>query len=68
MHYHAVLKNAFKLSNSVVGHIYDDKKGRFPDGAQVRTSYVEDIIEEDGKTYVKTLNTTYLIEGSVARV
>lgn len=64
MHYHAVLKNVRVVAKNkcAFGEIYDDKKGRFTDGTLVRTSTVQDIIESGRKTYIKTLNTTYLVE------
>lgn len=64
MHYHAVLKNVSVVAKNQIafGEIYGDKKGRFADGTQVRTSTVQDIIESGRKTYIKTLNTTYLVD------
>lgn len=63
MHYHARLENVQIVTKNqcTFGEIYDDKKGRFTDGTPVRTSRVEDIIESRGKTYIKTMNTTYLV-------
>lgn len=39
------------------GTIYNDKKGRFRDGTQVRTS----IVESDGDGYIQTMNTCYKV-------
>lgn len=76
MHYHAILKDVrvweTKYKGDYVtvagGDIFGDSKQRWPDGTPVRTSIVQEIIEEDGKTYIETMNTTYLVEGDIKKL
>ena len=62
------LKNWFteKHGNHVVmyGDVYGDETNTFTDGTSVRTSYIKDVDEEDGKIFVKTCNSTYELDGS----
>lgn len=62
------LKNWFteKHNNHVVlyGDVYEDEANNFEDGTSVRTSYIKDISEEDGKIFVKTCNSAYELDGS----
>jgi len=66
MQYDAVLKLAPEdtpVAGYVVwGHIYNDKKLRFPDGHLVHTSRILEIIAEPSGTYIKTLNSIYKLE------
>lgn len=76
MHYHAILKDVrvweTKYNGEFVtvsgGEIFGDSKQRWADGTPVRTSIVQEIIEEDGKTYIVTMNTTYLVEGGIKKL
>lgn len=58
----AIFKNAMTLTfrgkTILVGNIYSDAKGRFPDGKQVGTS---EVVEVKGNI-VQTRNSTYLVE------
>ena len=62
------LKNWFteKHNNHVVlfGDVYGDYTSEFTDGTSVRTSYIKDVSEEDGKIFVTTCNSTYELDGS----
>lgn len=62
------LKNWFteKHGNHVVlyGDVYSDETSTYTDGTSVRTSYVKDVNDEDGKIFVKTCNSTYELDGS----
>lgn len=62
------LKNWFtdNHDNHVVlyGDVYGDETSTFADGTSVRTSYIKDVNEEDGKIFVKTCNSTYELDGS----
>lgn len=62
------LKNWFteKHDNHVVlyGDVYGDETSTFADGASVRTSYINDVNEENGKIFVKTCNSTYELDES----
>ena len=62
------LKNWFteKHNNHVVlyGDVYGDESNNFEDGTSVRTSYVNDVAEEDGKIFATTRNSTYELDGS----
>jgi hypothetical protein len=42
-----------------IGKVYNDTKGRFPDGYVIRTSYI--VAEQDG--YIRTRNSVYKLEG-----
>jgi hypothetical protein len=57
--YGGVLKNCTPPMVGLVmyGNLYDDPTARFPDGADVRTSRVVSVDEENHK--VETLNTIY---------
>ena len=57
MKYDGELKNWYWAGNVIVGNIYNDSKGRFYEGQQVRTSRVLEIDESTG--WVKTLNSVY---------
>lgn len=51
-----------KKGEVAIGHIKNDKKGRFVNGELVRTSLIEErIILEDGE-YIRTMNTVYKVE------
>lgn len=58
----AIIKNGMTLTfrgqTILVGNIYGDTKGRFPDGKQVGTS---EVVEVKGNI-VQTRNSTYLVE------
>ena len=62
------LKNWFteKHGNHVVpyGDVYSDETSTYTDGTSVRTSYVNDVNDEDGKIFVKTCNSIYELDGS----
>jgi hypothetical protein len=58
----AELREWRRVGRAVIGYIYNDSKGRFPDGATVRTSKVKSI---DGNI-LRTTNTTYLLVGPEA--
>ena len=62
------LKNWFieKHNNHVVlyGDVYEDDTSEFTDGTSIRTSYIKDVTEEDGKIFVTTCNSTYELDGS----
>ena len=63
LEYDAVLKNARwdfddMRSPNLVGAIYDDARGRFPDGDVVHTSTV---MAELGNRIFQTRNTKYLV-------
>ncbi|MGV1754750.1 hypothetical protein [Agrobacterium sp. CG674] len=62
----AVIKNArfFDIGQKqvVMGQIYDDARGRFPDGHQINTSEVLDVKGD----IVTTKNSTYRIERRAA--
>jgi len=51
------------------GNIKDDTSSvgdrPFPDGTQIRTSPIEDIVTEDGKQYLVTRNSVYEISGEI---
>ena len=57
------LKNWFteKHNNHVVlyGDVYGDESNNFKDGTSVRTSYIKDVRDEDGKIIAETCNSTY---------
>lgn len=61
MHYHAILKDVVIMNNIAYGKIFNDSKQRFVDGTEVRTSTIGDIVEVNGKSYIQTRNTTYLM-------
>jgi hypothetical protein len=51
------------LTRCVRGDIYDDEAGRFQDGTDVRTSYVERIyIAKDEWPVIETRNTLYYVD------
>jgi hypothetical protein len=60
--YDAVLRDWYKIElgdkSIVFGRIYEDKKGRFNDGDQIRTSMVMNHVGD----IVRTCNTTYKLE------
>jgi len=62
------LKNWFteKHNNHVVlyGDVYEDESNNFEDGTSIRTSYIKDVSENDGKIFVTTCNSTYELDGS----
>lgn len=58
----AELREWRQVGRGVTGYIYNDSKGRFPDGASVMTSKVKSI---DGDI-LQTTNTTYLLVGPEA--
>jgi hypothetical protein len=47
------------LGKSMIGFIYEDKKGRFADGDNVMTSVVMEISKTEEATIVTTRNTVY---------
>lgn len=53
------LENYFIAGNMAWGEVYNDGKGRFADGTHIRTSLIQEIYEEDGKTFAKTMNSVY---------
>ena len=57
-----IIKNADIIYCRVVGTIYGDEKGRFPDGSTIRTSEVQDFWKNNGKNYIKTKNSIYEVE------
>ena len=64
------LKNYSVINTShgnlvALGDIYDDEKGRFVDGAYIRTSSIVEQYEEDGKKYIKTRNSTYELRDDI---
>lgn len=63
--YDATLRNVKVVSSPdgyrLLGFIYGDKKGRFPDGHHVRTSPIKWEIASDAK-FVETKHTKYKIE------
>ena len=51
------------LTQCVKGDIYEDEAGRFEDGTNIRTSYVERIyITKDGWPVIETRNTLYYVD------
>ena len=54
------LENWYVLGNVIVGDIYEDEKGRFPDGLNVHTSTVQNM-RDDFKQgdVINTRNSTY---------
>jgi len=62
------LRNWFteKHNDHVVlyGNVYEDETHNFIDGAIIRTSYIKDVNEEDGKVFVTTCNSTYELDVS----
>ena len=58
----AELREWRRVGRAVIGYIYNDSKGRFPDGASVMTSKVKSINED----ILQTTNTTYLLVGPEA--
>jgi len=71
MEYTAILSDWLQVPTMsgvyVLGKIYEDKKKRFKDGTLIYTSLVlkNYYVEIDGKqeTIIKTLNSTYLLQG-----
>ena len=63
MYYHAEIKLASPLAirRSVMGHIFNDKKGRFSDETFVTTSTVLGTTSIEKDHYFTTRNTTYKI-------
>ncbi len=52
------------IGNSYVytGLIYEDKKGRWPDGTMITTSRVKGVTNtNEGSTILNTLNSSYLL-------
>lgn len=47
------------------GHIYNDKRGRFPDGTEVKTSLVKEIVVKEDTTYIVTRNSVYKVVGEL---
>lgn len=54
-----LLTHATSGKDFLVGIIYDDQRGRFPDGVYVRTSY---LVEKIGEDVYRTLNTVYQVK------
>ena len=42
--------------NIVWGHIYNDTRGRFPNGTMIHTSYIK---SWEGEKFINTLNSRY---------
>lgn len=59
----ADLINVFEYGNTVVANVQDDKRERFPDGAQIRTSTVRKLIYDtnDNLVGIQTRNTLYRV-------
>ena len=55
-----------KNNNHVVlyGEVYGDESNNFTDGTNVRTSYIKDVSEKDGKIFATTCNSTYELSES----
>lgn len=65
-HFDAILLNPQKWEITegrfvYLGNIYRDKKKRWTDGVDIRTSFVEKEFEVDGRQYIKTMNTIYKV-------
>lgn len=60
-----------KVDKVAWGLIKDDKSIHgnhpFPDGTEIRTSPIKDIVEEDGVKYIITENSTYEVIGDIKR-
>lgn len=66
MEYDAILEDPrlspiSKSKKVAVGYIYEDKKGRWPDGTFIRTSLIEKEIKVGNDVYIKTMNTVYKV-------
>ncbi len=55
--------NATPLLKQVAyGTIFEDSKGRFPDGSKIRTSEIQELVLDDnGVMFIQTLNTVYKV-------
>jgi hypothetical protein len=47
------------VGKRMTGWIFKDSKNRFPEGSEVRTSLVTEVLKTKEGTFVTTLNTTY---------
>lgn len=58
-----------KVDKVAWGLIKDDKSTHgnhpFPDGTEIRTSPIKEIVEEDGVKYIITENSTYEVVGEI---
>lgn len=67
MEYVGILRNAEQYfvggGKSVIrGAIFDDKRGRWPDGEPITTSSLTAIYHVGGQLFVGTRNSVYLLE------
>lgn len=52
-------KHHFQGFDYIAGEVYDDTKGRFPDGSCIRTSYLTKIRDEGDHYIFVTKNSVY---------
>jgi hypothetical protein len=59
MKHTAKILNPVMIYGAMIGTIYDDSRGKFPDGTDIRSSTVVNDYHEGGVRFIETRNSIY---------